>query len=144
MEILSNSSIETKDLASRISKKLKPGDMLFLSGELGSGKTTFVQGLVEALGSKDKVQSPTFVINRIYKVNEESEIMQVNHFDLYRLQTQEELRDLDLLDLITTPRSISIFEWPEIVRQAIENPIEIRFEGISESVRRISVHNFNR
>ena len=66
MEVLLSSTKETKDLAGKIAKKLNPGDTLALYGDLGSGKTTFVNFLVDALGIPARVQSPTFVLHRKY------------------------------------------------------------------------------
>ena len=83
MQIITTSERQTQDIAAKLAKCLKPGDVLALIGNLGSGKTVFVKGMVSGLGiSKSKVLSPTFVLMRQYKGK-----MTVNHFDLYRLKT---------------------------------------------------------
>ena len=82
-EIITTSERQTQEIAAQLAKRLKPGDVIALIGNLGSGKTAFVKGLVRGSGiSKSKVLSPTFVLMRQYKGK-----MTVNHFDLYRLKT---------------------------------------------------------
>jgi len=103
-----------RDLASKMAKEAKPGDVYLLFGDLGSGKTTFTRFFVESLGFKSRVQSPTFVIHRIYK-KEEGEIKKINHFDLYRLSSAEEVSDLGLDEIFQQKDCITLIEWPELV-----------------------------
>ena len=91
-EFISNSTEETKSIAKEISKNLKTGDVLALYGDLGSGKTTFTSYLVHHLGIENRVQSPTFVIARRY--SNEGSLVTVNHLDLYRLTSLDEVKDL--------------------------------------------------
>ncbi len=85
MNQLTTSVEETKALAAEFANTLVGGDVVFLRGDLGAGKTTFVQGLMEAFGYKEPVRSPTFSLVNIHPVDR-GEIQQVAHIDLYRLK----------------------------------------------------------
>ena len=142
MEITSNSTKETKKLAKELAKKIKEGDTLALYGDLGSGKTTFVRFLVEALGIKSRVQSPTFIIARKYSNQDASNIKGVNHIDLYRFQTKDEVAALDLSELLNKENEISVIEWPEVAEDYLsERTIRIYYEYLGEDKRKIKVEN---
>lgn len=132
MEIITRSTEETKKLASEIAKKTKLGDVVALYGDLGSGKTTFTRYLVESLGLKNRVQSPTFVIARRYG--------QVNHVDLYRLTSEKEVEDLGLKETLDDKNSITIIEWPELAEKMLpEDAVRIYFEYVDENSRKIRI-----
>ena len=105
-EIFTNSAMETKNLAGKFSTLLKPGDIILFSGELGAGKTTFIQGLGSALGVKANILSPTFVIAHQYEGR-----LKIHHLDLYRLDNIDELEPL-LRDL-PGEDGILLVEWGE-------------------------------
>lgn len=131
MEILSSSPSETKDLATRIAKDLEPGDVLALYGNLAAGKTTFTSFLVSALGSTSRVQSPTFVLMRTYKGDESSNIKVINHLDLYRLESKEDVLDIGLPEIFDIPNAIAIIEWPEIAEELLPKRTKrIYFEAL--------------
>lgn len=99
---------ETMELAQRIARQLKKGSIVTLHGELGSGKTTFVQGMVKGLGLKDmRVQSPTFVLMNIYEAK-----VPFYHFDLYRLETPQEILQIGYDDFFYG-QGISVIEWAD-------------------------------
>lgn len=102
----SSSAEETKKIAEKFSKQLKPGDTICLYGNLGAGKTTFVQGLVTRLGIKKRVISPTFVIIRSY-------LEVFYHVDLYRLNEERDIEGTGLLEILDEKSSIVAIEWPE-------------------------------
>lgn len=132
MEIITHSTKETKKFASEIAKNIKPGDVLALYGDLGSGKTTFTRYLVEHLGLKNRVQSPTFVIVRKYE--------HVNHIDLYRLTSEKEVEDLGMAEMLEDKNLISIIEWPELAEKLLpKNTTKIYFEYIDENTRKIRI-----
>ncbi len=132
MEIITRSTKETKKLASEIAEKTKLGDTLALYGDLGSGKTTFTRYLVESLGLKNRVQSPTFVIARKYG--------HVNHIDLYRMTSEKEVEDLGIKEMLEDKNSITIIEWPELAERLLpENTIRIYFEYVDENSRKIRI-----
>lgn len=137
MEVLSCSTKDTKKLAGTIAKKLKKGDTVALYGELGSGKTTFVRYLVEAMGLDSRVQSPTFVLHRKYGF--------VNHLDLYRLKNLAEAKDLGIEDILHDEDFITIIEWPKLIEELFsDQAIRINFEHVGKNERKITIHNFNR
>jgi len=136
MEIITTSTEETKRLAQRLASNIKPGTTLALYGDLGSGKTTFTRFLVEALGFEERVQSPTFVVARKYK--------NVNHIDLYRLTTKEEVRDIGIEEFIQDEKAINIIEWPELAEEYLpEDTIRIYFEYVDDEKRKIKIPNLN-
>lgn len=106
----SESAAATEAIAARLAARLRPGDVVLVSGELGAGKTTFVRGACRALGVDDAVASPTFTIGRRYRGR-----VPISHLDLYRLA---DLADEDpaLLEDYLTPDAIAFIEWPEIAR----------------------------
>ncbi len=144
MDVLSRSTQETEELAKRVAGRLKPGDILALYGDLGSGKTTFTAFLVAALGIESRVQSPTFVILRKYLRSVPGGINTVNHLDLYRIQSKEELYDLGIGELFLEPNTITVIEWPKVAEELLPgNTIKINFEYIDENTRRIYAQNLN-
>ena len=139
MEITVHSTEETKKLAKEIAKDIGPGTILALYGELGSGKTTFTRFLVDALGIKSRVQSPTFIIHRVYG----NGIIKINHFDLYRVSTIDELHDMGFIESLSDTTALTIIEWPNIAEDILKKYknrlINIHFDYISEDSRRIAV-----
>ena len=144
MEIICKNAGETKALARRIANKISPGMVLALYGDLGSGKTTFTRFLVEGLEIDKRVQSPTFVLMRKYTrvlVRDfPSKINCVNHFDLYRLESSEDLLELSMQEIFEEPNSISIIEWAEIAEHLLpKDCIKMHFEFLGEEERKIKV-----
>jgi tRNA threonylcarbamoyladenosine biosynthesis protein TsaE len=113
-EFFSRSAEQTQRLGTRLGSLLQPGDLVCLSGDLGSGKTTMVQGIARGWGSVDPVTSPTFVIVNVYR---RMDGRQLNHLDAYRLQNASEGEDLDLDELLDG-KSLLV-EWPEHIQGAL-------------------------
>ena len=110
-----------------------------LEGNLGSGKTTFLQGFAAGLGIKEKVTSPTFVIMKGFRISG-SKFRKFYHIDCYRIQSSEELLDLDFDDIVSDSRNIVAVEWAERVRKILpEKTLLIKFEFIGENERKISL-----
>lgn len=109
MTVKTYSAAETEELGSRLAERLKPGDVVIVSGEVGAGKTTLIRGACRALGIEGPVTSPTFTIGHRY----EGGRLPVSHLDLYRLGNLED-EDPALLDDYLTPASISFLEWPAV------------------------------
>jgi tRNA threonylcarbamoyladenosine biosynthesis protein TsaE len=105
----SNSAAETEGIGARIAHGLRPGDLVLVSGELGSGKTTLIRGACRELGVADQVISPTFTIGRRYRGR-----VPVSHLDLYRLEALD-AEDPGLLDDYLTPDAVAFVEWPPAV-----------------------------
>lgn len=133
---------EIKDIAIQIQKNLQPGAVIALKGDLGAGKTTLTSVLIKELGFSDRVQSPTFVILRKYVKTQRQDIVQINHFDLYRITNEEELMELDFEGLIKERKTISIIEWPDIANRFLpQNTVRINLQYVSENERDINVQN---
>jgi len=140
MEISTHSTQETKALAIKVAKQISKGSVIALYGELGTGKTTFTRYLVEALGLKSRVQSPTFVIARRYA---DKDIV-FNHIDLYRLTSRQEAEEIGIEDFLKSTDSITVIEWPEIIEDLLpEETIRIYFEHIDENGRKIKIQNLH-
>ena len=111
----SNSPEETVNFGARLSKYFLPGTVVALMGNLGSGKTTLIQGFAKGLGvSKGQVKSPTFVLFHIYKGR-----FPVYHFDLYRLEKAKELEDIGLEEFLSDRQTVSVVEWAERALSAL-------------------------
>jgi tRNA threonylcarbamoyladenosine biosynthesis protein TsaE len=106
VQILTDSPDATERAAGELAKRLRAGDIVLISGELGTGKTTFVRGAARALGVTTPVTSPTFTIGQIYDGDPE-----IAHLDLYRLESLAG-EDPALLDDYLTPERIGFVEWP--------------------------------
>ena len=122
-----SSENKTEELAKKILKKLKPKDIIYLYGEMGVGKTTFVRYLINEFQKKNKLQitevtSPTFNILCEYDINQ----IKINHYDLFRLKSKEEIINLDLFNDISN--TITFIEWPQIIDKKPDNLIELDFK----------------
>jgi tRNA threonylcarbamoyladenosine biosynthesis protein TsaE len=136
ISILTGSAEETKALARNMGRKLKSGDILALSGELGSGKTCFTGGLARGLGVADNYQitSPTFTI-----INEYPARCPLYHFDVYRLEGYSSLDDLGYEEYFSG-KGVVVIEWAEKIAPVIpETAIYINFEYVDENKRKITI-----
>lgn len=135
---ITKSSRETQRLAEDFSTHAR---VLALYGELGSGKTTFVQGLAKGLGVKQRIISPTFVIVRNYELGIMNYGMRsFYHVDLYRIESPKHLAGLGLEDIINDRQNVVIIEWAERMGDLLpKNRVDIRFEYINEGKRRITI-----
>ena len=121
-----SSEKQTEELALKFLNKLKPGNKVFLYGEMGVGKTTFVRYLINGFQKKNKlklteVTSPTFNLLSEYNINN----LTIKHYDLYRLKNEREIDSLGLFE--EEPDSIILVEWPEIVKRDLKNLIKLYF-----------------
>lgn len=114
MKYVSGSEKNTQQFAKTFAKNLK-NHIVALTGELGAGKTTFTKGFAKGLGIKDKIISPTFVLHRIHKIPNSTEVF--HHIDLYRLE--ESFNDLGLAGLFKDPNSIILIEWAEKIKHLL-------------------------
>ncbi|MDO8452260.1 MAG: tRNA (adenosine(37)-N6)-threonylcarbamoyltransferase complex ATPase subunit type 1 TsaE [bacterium] len=139
MEITSQDANETKEFGKDFGARLKGGEVLALSGDLGAGKTTFVQGLAEGLGITDRIMSPTFLLMREHKVKFGGKLF---HIDLYRLEenVDREIGNLGVTDFWTKPENVVVIEWAEKAKNVLPPTTTwITFENISETERKITV-----
>lgn len=114
MIYFSESIDKTKSIAAGFAKMLSGGQKIALVGELGAGKTAFTQGLVSALGSPDRVKSPTYTIINEYQITNHPTIKTVIHADFYRFSTEADLSALEL-ETYLSPNTIIIVEWPNAI-----------------------------
>ncbi|TSC88598.1 MAG: UPF0079 ATP-binding protein [Microgenomates group bacterium Gr01-1014_7] len=132
---ITRSETETKKLAERFAQKFS-GRVITLTGELGAGKTTFVQGFARGLGIKEKIISPTFVLIRQHKIPNSSKAL--FHIDLYRLDDISHIDNLGLKEILENPDNIVIIEWPEKIKKFLpKNPTWITFETSKDNKREI-------
>ena len=122
-----SSEKKTEELAGQFLKILKPGNVVFLYGEMGAGKTTFVRYLINGFQKANKLEltevtSPTFNLHNEYQINK----IKINHYDLFRLKSPEEIKSLDLFE--DSLNSVTLIEWPQIIKEKPKNLIELNFE----------------
>jgi len=135
---------DTKSFSKNISKIVKPGDIIFLYGEIGVGKTTFVRFLINNLESKKKIKnsevlSPTFNIVYDYRIGN----TKILHYDLYRLKNYSDISQLGIFE--TSKNSIKIVEWPELINPKPKDRIDIQFQYLkSKNSRKIKVAGFGK
>ena len=141
MEIISNSSENTKKVAREFSKKLNPGSILAFYGNLGAGKTTFIQGLAEGLGYKGRVFSPTFIFIRPYKISEQKRIIKtLYHIDLYRIEKATDLKTIGIQEFLEDKEAISAIEWAEKIDKFLpKNAMKIMITPLSPTERKITI-----
>ncbi len=147
---LTVSPSQTKEIARKLAKRFldrlpeKQSFILGLKGDLGGGKTTFLQGFAEGLGIKEKITSPTFVIARRFGFpssgKEGIEFRNFYHFDCYRIRNPKEILSLDFVKIISDPRNIVAIEWPERIKKLLPKGISlIGFKFIDKRTRKIMI-----
>ena len=130
---------ETREFAKNLASILKKGDVIVLSGELGAGKTKFVEGILEHFNLQDEISSPTFTIVNEYQNDE----INIYHFDLYRLSDIYEFENIGGEEYFN--KGICIFEWGELIEDILPNDyIKINFEriGNEENYRKLNIETF--
>ena len=140
MEYITNTAEETKEVGRELSASIKGGEVFALCGDLGAGKTTFVQGFAEGLGITSRVNSPTFIIMRTYKAGEKI-LYQV---DLYRMETkvESEIEQLGLKEAMGNENNIVLIEWAEKIKDLLpEKATWIKFENLDGESRKIIIDN---
>ena len=134
-----------KIYSTNIAKKIKNGDAIYLYGEIGAGKTTFVRFLINYLQKKNKkkleeIVSPTFTIVQYYKISKE---INIAHYDLYRIKKTKDLHNIGLSE--QQDSFINIVEWPELIKTKSSHRIEIYLQHSSKiNLRKIHVKYFGR
>jgi len=136
MEVITKNARETQRLGEKIGRRLKKGAVLALYGELGSGKTTFIQGLARGLGVEKRVISPTFVFMRQYPLVGRA----FYHVDLYRIERIEEARGLGVEEVLADPEAVVAIEWAEKIDKILPRErTDIFFEYSGEKERKIKI-----
>ena len=141
---------DLEKISNKIKKKLTPGDVIFLYGEIGVGKTTFARFLINSFENekklkKSEVLSPTFNIVFEYEIKE----FTIKHFDLYRLKNDNDIKNIGLFE--NSEQNITLIEWPELIKNKPQNRLDLFFEYaedynerslIIKTYGRLKVHEF--
>ena len=134
--IITNSKEETVVLAQHLARTLKGGDFLAFYGELGAGKTTFIQGLAKGLGIEKRIISPTFIIMRHYALK----LKNFYHVDLYRTQSKHDLLGIGLDQIIQDENNIVALEWAQKLGEMLpKKRIDVHMEYLGEDQRKIII-----
>jgi len=134
MTILTSNESETRFEGEKLGRTLSPGTVVALFGELGAGKTTFTRGLAAGLGISMSVSSPTFTI-----INEYSGTIPLFHFDMFRLESEDELFDIGWDDYLDRG-GVCVVEWSEKVSGAfLTGAISVKIESLGENSRRLNI-----
>lgn len=137
LQMRTASAAETEAMAERIGRRLKGGEVIELSSDLGGGKTTFVRGLARGAGSSDVVGSPTFTLSKLYKAAR----LEIHHFDFYRLQEAGIMHD-ELAELVSDPQLVVVVEWSDVVREVLPDKrltITIERTAAAEDARLMTI-----
>jgi tRNA threonylcarbamoyladenosine biosynthesis protein TsaE len=131
MDFFSRSPEQTRRIGKRLGGALQAGDVICLQGDLGAGKTTFVQGIAQGWGSLDSVSSPTFILVNVYRRDDQSQLF---HMDAYRLDSTPEAEELDLDSMLVD--GALLIEWPERLDGLVpDEHLWINLEHIDEEER---------
>ena len=139
MEARTNSPKETKQVAEKLAKTLDAGSVVALFGDLGAGKTVFVQGLAKGLGIKRRVISPTYVFMRAYPFLHHKKPLTFYHIDLYRGQDSGDFKNLGLEEVFSSD-AIVVLEWAEKIIEVLpKKRIDVIINAAGEKIRKISI-----
>jgi tRNA threonylcarbamoyladenosine biosynthesis protein TsaE len=120
---------DTERIGELLGSLLEAPEVIELRSDLGGGKTTFTKGLVRGVGSKDRVGSPTFTLNKIYKANHK----EIHHYDFYRLKEPGVVSD-QLEESLQNPRVVTIVEWADIVKGVLpKERIAVEFKPVPDN-----------
>lgn len=138
-KLITASGKETQQLGEKLVKELDGNTVIALYGDLGSGKTTFVQGVAHALGIENNIQSPTFLLMKEYEVEDKSlSIKKLYHLDLYRLSEYSK-DDLGLSDILEDKSVLVVIEWADRIKGILpQKRINVFFEHNNNQTRSIS------
>lgn len=142
-EIITNSAKEMKWLGKEMAKEIiktekKKALIIGMEGDLGSGKTTFIQGVAKGLGIKEKITSPSFVILKKYKIPKTARCFV--HIDCYRIKS-DDLLELGFEEIAENPQNIIVIEWAERAKKILKDAPWIKFEYVDKDKRKITVIN---
>ena len=133
VDFLSRSPEQTRQIGTRLGQALQAGDIICLQGDLGAGKTTFVQGIAQGWGSMDAVSSPTFILVNVYRG---ADGKQLYHLDAYRLDSELEAEELDLNTMLA--QGPLLIEWPERMQNLIPGEhIWVNLEYVDQEERQM-------
>jgi len=142
---ITNSVLETQKIAKQLArhflkdKKSRKAKVLGLEGDLGGGKTTFLQGFARGLGIRAKILSPTFVILKKFKINHKR-FNSFYHIDCYRIKKAKEISEIGFKKIINDSKNIIAVEWADKIRKILpKNKIILKFKFIDKNIREIQI-----
>ncbi|XOU94248.1 MAG: tRNA (adenosine(37)-N6)-threonylcarbamoyltransferase complex ATPase subunit type 1 TsaE [Candidatus Kerfeldbacteria bacterium] len=140
MMIISKSPTETSNLGLKLAKKASTGDIYSLIGDLGSGKTHFTKGFAKGLGLKTTINSPSFILMKIYKIKDKK-IKYFCHVDAYRLKRPEEIIEIGLEEYLSRGDTIVVIEWADKLKHFLKSYKQkfINFTFIDKNIRKIKI-----
>ncbi|MEI6529328.1 MAG: tRNA (adenosine(37)-N6)-threonylcarbamoyltransferase complex ATPase subunit type 1 TsaE [Candidatus Falkowbacteria bacterium] len=139
-KIVTKNEKETQALGYELGSQLKGGEVLALCGDLGAGKTKFLQGLAKGLGIKGRVNSPTFNILKLYKINGNKNVKSFCHIDAYRLHSEKDLISLGVEEFFKDNKTVTAIEWAGKVKKIWpKDIISIELVHVGENSREIRV-----
>ena len=140
----SHSPEETQKIATDLAQKIiktKKGAVIAMEGELGAGKTTFIQGFMKSLGIDEKVKSPTFVLMKKYSISGGTyRGTNLYHLDCYRIADHKDLRIPEFEEILNEEGSIIFVEWSERIKEILpKNHLTVHIDHVSENERKITI-----
>jgi tRNA threonylcarbamoyladenosine biosynthesis protein TsaE len=135
LDFISHSAAQTMRVGHRLGELLLPGDVVLLLGEFGAGKTHFVKGVAQGLGSVDLVSSPSFVLINEYRAGERHQRAPIYHVDLYRIERPAELEGIGLEDALDGG-GVTLIEWAERAQGWLPHDhLEVQIQHLSDTKR---------
>lgn len=135
---ITTSDLETQKIGEDFAKELSSGENVFLYGDLGFGKTTFAKGVAKGLNIKSRIISPTFVIVRQHQA-QQANIKVLYHIDLYRIESQSQLAEVGIKEIMEDTKSVKLIEWPEKIESG-KHHWEVKLSLSSDNVRTININ----
>jgi len=141
MSQLTSSAKQTSNLAKKFAKKLRGGEIIGLIGELGTGKTVFVKGLATGLGIKKNITSPTFVLMKIYQIqNPKSKIQNLVHIDAYRIKSEQDIVSIGAEEYFNQSNTVTAIEWADKIGKILPlNATMITLKNKGKNTRQITI-----
>jgi tRNA threonylcarbamoyladenosine biosynthesis protein TsaE len=137
------SDVDTREAGSDFAQVLRSGDVVLLSGSLGAGKTTFVQGVAKGLGVVERVTSPTFTVVREHRCHNDLGVTTLHHCDVYRVETLDEVLDLALGELVEES-GVALVEWGELAASIFgAEVLRVAFSVDEHEVRTLRVEDIS-
>lgn len=134
-ELISTSDLITTSFGEQLGKKLSGGELIELTGDLGSGKTTFLKGIAKGLGITQPISSPTFTISRVYQIGDK----RFHHFDFYRIDSSD-IVALEIAEAVSDPKSIVAVEWAEHIKDSLPKEyLSVSLKAVDEGTCRLEL-----
>ncbi|MDT3740621.1 MAG: tRNA (adenosine(37)-N6)-threonylcarbamoyltransferase complex ATPase subunit type 1 TsaE [Candidatus Kapabacteria bacterium] len=143
---ISNSDLDTVKLGGKFARKLKSGDIVALTGELGAGKTEFIKGICEFFNVEELVTSPTFTIINQYQGHSKKKEIPIYHIDLYRIKKTDELVEIGFDECLADDNCIKLIEWSEKAGDRLTEPdykVTFKTDEENENLREIFIQSSN-